>query len=243
MDTIFKLNRAVGGETARARDSFTTKQAVCRDSVSEREEAALLDGIRRGDERGYEQLVQRYGGMMLAVARRLLRNEDDARDAVQDAFLNAFRALPRFRGEARLSTWLHRIVMNAALVKLRAAKSRSEVNIDCLLPLFDEQGRHATPVRSLPMTTESLFLSQETRAHVRACIDRLPSAYRTVLILRDIEDVDTAEAAEILGITPNAVKLRLHRARQALRTLLERKVVGTRTTASKGATPSIPLGK
>jgi RNA polymerase sigma-70 factor, ECF subfamily len=83
---------------------------------------------------------------MLVVARRLLRNEDDARDAVQDAFLNAFRALPRFREEAKLSTWLHRIVINAALMKLRAAKRRSEVNIDCLLPLFDEQGRHAKPV-------------------------------------------------------------------------------------------------
>jgi RNA polymerase sigma-70 factor (ECF subfamily) len=220
MDTIFKLNRAVDGETARARDSFTTKQAVCRDSVGEREEAALLNGIRRGDKRGYEQLVQQYGGMMLVVARRLLRNEDDARDAVQDAFLNAFRALPRFREEAKLSTWLHRIVMNVALIKLRAAKRRSEVNIDCLLPLFDEQGRHAKPVRSLPMTTESLFLRQETRVYVHACIDRLPAAYRTVLLLRDIEDLDTAEAAEILGITPNAVKIRLHRARQALMMLL-----------------------
>src|SRR5262249_2776757 len=122
MDTIFKLNRAVGGETVRARDSLTTKQAVCRNSTGEREEAALLDGIRRGDERGYEQLVRQYGGMMLAVARRFLRNEADARDAVQDAFLNAFGALPRFRGEAKLSMWLRRIVMNAALMKLRAAK-------------------------------------------------------------------------------------------------------------------------
>jgi RNA polymerase sigma-70 factor (ECF subfamily) len=215
------------GETARARDSFTTKQTVCRDSVGEREEAALLDGLRRGDERSYEQCVRQYGGMMLVVARRLLGNEDDARDAVQDAFLNAFRALSHFREEAKPSTWLHRIVMNAALMRLRAAKRRSEVNIDCLLPLFDEQGRHATPVRSLPVTTESLFLSQETRAHVHVCINRLPATYRTILLLRDIEDVDTADAAEILGITPNAVKLRLHRARQTLRTLLEREVVGT----------------
>jgi RNA polymerase sigma-70 factor (ECF subfamily) len=227
MDTIFKLNRAVGGETARVQYSFTTEQVVCRDSVGEREEIALLDRIRRGDKCSSEQFVQQYGGMMLAVARRLLRNEDDARDAVQDAFLNAFRALPRFREGAKLSTWLHRIVINAALMKLRAAKRRSEVNIDCLLPLFDEQGRHAKPVRSLPMTAESLFLSQETRVHVHACIDRLPAAYRTVLILRDIEDLDTAEAAEILRISPNAVKIRLHRARQALRTLLEREVVGT----------------
>src|SRR5262245_9703323 len=100
------------GETACARDFFTAQQTVDRESVAKREEAALLDGIRRGDERSYEQLVRQCSGMMLAVARRLLRNEDDARDAVQDAFLNAFRALSHFRGEARLSTWLQRIVIN-----------------------------------------------------------------------------------------------------------------------------------
>ena len=214
-------------ERERARGSFTPKPVACSDPVGEHEETALLDGLRRGDESSYEALVRQYGGMMLAVARRFLRNEEDARDAVQDAFLNAFRALPRFREDAKLSTWLHRIVMNTARMKLRAAKRRSEVNIDGLLPLFDEQGRHAKPVRLLPMTTESLFLSQEVRAQVRGCIDRLPTTYRTVLLLRDIEDVDTAGAAEILGITPNAVKLRLHRARQALCTLLEREVVGT----------------
>ena len=160
-------------ESPHARDPFTTKQAAGRDAAGEREDAALLEGIRRGDKRSYEQLVQRYGGMILAVARRLLRNEDDARDAVQDAFLNAFRALTRFREEARLSTWRRRIVMNAALMKLRATKRRSEVNIDCLAALFDEHGRHAKPVSSLPMTTESLFLHQETRVHVHACLDRL----------------------------------------------------------------------
>ena len=102
-------------------------------------------------------------------------------------------------------------------MKLCVAKRRSEGDIGCLLPLVDEQERQAQSVMSLPMTTESLVLSQETRVHVHAGIDRLPAAYRTVLILPDIdEDLDTAEAAEILGITLNAVKIGLHRARQAL---------------------------
>jgi hypothetical protein len=140
--------------------TITAKQAVCRDSVAEREEITLLDGIRRGDERSSEQLVQRYGGMLLAIARRFLRTEEDARDAVQDAFLNAFRAAPGFRGEAKLATWLRRIVLNAALMKLRAAKRRSEVPLDCRLPLFDEQGRHARIMSSFPLTTESLVLRQ-----------------------------------------------------------------------------------
>jgi RNA polymerase sigma-70 factor (ECF subfamily) len=190
-------------------------------SAISNQERELLAGLRRGDEDSYERLVRRYGRMMLAVARRLLRNDEDARDAVQNAFLNAFRALPRFRAEAKLSTWLHRIVLNAALMKIRAASRRPEVSIDRLLPLFDEQRRHAEPVIPLSMPTESLLLGQETRAYARACIDRLPAAYRTVLISRDIEDVDTAEAADILGITENAVKIRLHRARQALMTLLQ----------------------
>jgi RNA polymerase sigma-70 factor (ECF subfamily) len=156
-----------------------------------------------------------------------LSHNDDAGDAVQDAFLNAVWALSHFREGATLSTWLHRIVMNAALMRLRAAKRRSEVNIDCLLPRFDEQGRHATPVRSLSVTTESLVLRQETRGHVHARINRLPATYCPLLRLRDSEDGDTADAAEILGITLNAVKLQLHQARQTLRTLLEREVVGT----------------
>jgi len=109
---------------------------------------------------------------MLAVARRVLRNEDDARDAVQDALLNAFRALPRFRGDARLSTWLHRIVTNAARMQLRAAKRRSEVNIECLPPLLDEPGQHAKPGSALLLSPEALLLSQETRMHVHACIER-----------------------------------------------------------------------
>jgi RNA polymerase sigma-70 factor (ECF subfamily) len=221
------LTQAVGVEATRVRGASITEQAVCSASVSGREEAALLDGLRSGDTRSCEQLVRQYGGMMLTVARRLLRHEEDARDAVQDAFLNALRALPRFRGEARLSTWLRRIVINAALMKLRAAKRRSEVNIDCLLPLFDEQVQHARPVRSLLLSTEALFLSQETRVRVRTCVERLPVAYRTVLILRHVEDLDTAKVAEILGITANAVKLRLHRARHAMRILLEREVIGT----------------
>src|SRR5262245_59283206 len=81
------------------------------------DEAALLVALRGGDDRAYQRLVADYGGRLLAVARRILRNEDDARDALQEAFLQAFRALPRFEGHARISTWLHRIVVNAALMK------------------------------------------------------------------------------------------------------------------------------
>jgi RNA polymerase sigma-70 factor, ECF subfamily len=169
--------------------------------------------------------VRQYSGRLLAVARRLLGNEHDAQDALQEAFLSAFKALAQFTGTAKLSTWLHRIVVNAALMKLRSRRRKPEAPIDDLLPHFDAQGEWASRVTNWEASSEMLLQRQETRALVRRCVDRLPETYRTVLLLRDIEELDTEEAASILGITPNAVKIRLHRARQVLRTLLERELV------------------
>jgi RNA polymerase sigma-70 factor (ECF subfamily) len=154
---------------------------------------------------------------LLAVARRFLGCEADAADAVQDAFLAAFRALHSFREGSGLGTWLYRIVVNACLSKLRSRRRHPETSLE-LLPAFDESGRHAARVESW---SEDALSREETRAQVRACIDRLPESYRTVLLLRDIEEFDTEEAARALGTTPGAVKVSLHRARQALRNLLE----------------------
>jgi RNA polymerase sigma-70 factor (ECF subfamily) len=187
-------------------------------------EAQLLAGLRRGDDEAFETFVRRYSARMLATARRVLGTEDAAQDAVQDAFLSAFKALGQFTGGAKLSTWLHRIVLNAALMKLRSRRRKPEESIDELLPRFNAQGEWASPVSHWDTPSEELLQRQEMRGLVRRCIDRLPEAYRTVLLLRDIEELDTEEAAGLLGITPNAVKIRLHRARQALRTLLEQEL-------------------
>jgi RNA polymerase sigma-70 factor (ECF subfamily) len=184
-------------------------------------EAELLVGLRAGNGEAYERLVRTYGGRLLAVARRFLPNEDDARDALQEAFLSAFRAIGSFQEGARVSTWLHRIVMNAALMKLRSRRRKPEESIDNLLPTFLEDGHRENAGPVWKETAESVLQQRETRTLVRECIDRLPESYRTVLLLRDIEELDTEEAAQLLGISPNAVKIRLHRARQALRTLLD----------------------
>jgi RNA polymerase sigma-70 factor (ECF subfamily) len=188
----------------------------------DRGDRELVAGLQRGDEASYELLVRRHGGAMLAVARRVLHNEDDAREAVQDAFLQAFRSIHHFREEARLSTWLHRIVVNAALMRLRAAGRRPEVGIDELLPQFDDAGVHMESIQPLPMSVDAALESAEIRAQVRACVDKLPEQYRTVIVLRDLQELSTTEAALALGITENAIKIRLHRAHQALRTLLVR---------------------
>ncbi len=188
----------------------------------DRNDRELVAGLRRGDEVSYEVLVRRHGGAMLAVTRRIMHKEEDAREAVQDAFLQAFRSIHRFREEARLSTWLHRIVVNAALMRLRAASRRPEVASDELLPQFDEAGAHTEPIQPLPMSVDAALEGAEIRAQVRACVDKLPEQYRTVIVLRDLQELSTTEAAIALGITENSVKIRLHRAHQALRTLLVR---------------------
>ena len=185
------------------------------------DEASLLAGLRAGDEAAYARLVTLYGGRMLAVARRLLGNEDEARDALQEAFLAAFRNLDGFAGQARLSTWLHRIVVNAALMRMRRRRARPEEPIEPLLPVFLADGHQAAPAVPWAETAEQLLARREVGALVRRSIDQLPPTYRTVLVMRDLEELDTGEVAARLGISPNAVKIRLHRARQALRGLLD----------------------
>ncbi len=187
--------------------------------AEEIEQEALVARLQAGDEAAFETLVREHAGRLLPVAKRLLKNDDDASDAVQDAFLSAFKAIGRFETRARLSTWLHRIVVNSALMKLRSKRRRPETSIESLLPRFKEDGHHFDPPAPWRPTTE--VERAELREIVRAAIDRLPDSYRTVLLLRDIEQLDTEETATILGVTPNAVKIRLHRARLALRGLLD----------------------
>jgi RNA polymerase sigma-70 factor, ECF subfamily len=183
------------------------------------DEPALLAALRAGDPAAFEVLVRLHGARMLAVARRLVTNEEEARDVVQDAMLSAFRSMARFEAQARLSTWLHRITVNTALMKLRRRARKPEESIEPLLPTFNEKGHHTIRAASTDAADE-LFEREEARVLVRQAIDELPDSYRTVLLLRDIEELSTEEVAELLGVTANAVKARLHRARQALATLL-----------------------
>jgi RNA polymerase sigma-70 factor (ECF subfamily) len=184
------------------------------------DEAALVAALRAGDGVAYETVVRTCGGPMLALAGRILRNDEDARDAVQDAFLSAFKGLDRFDGRSKLLTWLHRITLNAALMKLRSRRHKPERSIEDLLPHFTDDEHQIDRPALWPEQAADVAQRRELRATVRGCIDRLPEAYRTVLLLRDIEGLDTDETARLLGANNAVVKTRLHRARQALRTLL-----------------------
>jgi RNA polymerase sigma-70 factor (ECF subfamily) len=181
----------------------------------------LLRRLQAGEEQAYELLVRQCSGRMVAAARRFLGRGDESADAVQEAFCSAFQAINRFEGTSALSTWLHRIVVNVCLMKLRTRSRRPTVSIEDLLPAFDETGHRLEPVA--PWSDEPCNRLERAEMHnqVRACIDRLPDDYRVVLLLRDIEELDTEQTAEVLGISVSAVKTRLHRARQALRSLLE----------------------
>jgi RNA polymerase sigma-70 factor (ECF subfamily) len=183
-------------------------------------EGELLNLLRAGDDDAYVHVVRKHTGRLLALARGFLRNEDDAADAVQDAFLSMCKSLDRFEGNSTVATWLHRIVVNNCLMKLRSKSRRKSYSIDEFLPTFDDTGHHAKPISAWTETSRDSLADDEARRQVRECIDELPEDYRAVLVLRDIEEFDTERTAAILGVNPGAVKTRLHRARQALRTLL-----------------------
>lgn len=184
------------------------------------QEAELLEALRTGRDDAFETLVRTHSGRMLSVCRRILRNDEEAKDAVQEAFISAFRAIQSFEGTSRLGTWLHRIAVNASLMRLRSKKRRPEESIEELLPAFKDDGHAAIDPQDWSPSALQMVESRETREFVRDCIDRLPDMYRVVLLLRDIEELDTSEAAAVLGVTEGVVKVRLHRARHALRRLL-----------------------
>jgi RNA polymerase sigma-70 factor, ECF subfamily len=168
------------------------------------DDPALVDGVRAGDEAAFETLVRTFGGRLLAVARRMLHNEEDARDAVQDAFISAYRARTSF----------------SALMKLRTRARKPEESINDYLPRFLPDDHHAERFASWNEPVDVALSRKETAAMVRKAIEELPETYRTVVLLRDIEGLSTEETAKIVNTTPNAVKIRLHRGRLALRTLI-----------------------
>ena len=167
-----------------------------------------------------ELFVRQHAPKLFAAARRFVRTDEDAHDVLQDALVSALRSIEHFEAAASLSTWLHRIVINAALMRLRARANRREDSIDEWLPRFDEMGCRVDVGPEWKETVETVLERREERDAVRHCMDRLPESYRTVLALRDFEDLSVAEVAGMLGVTPSTVKTRLHRARQALRELL-----------------------
>jgi RNA polymerase sigma-70 factor, ECF subfamily len=172
-----------------------------------------------GDERAFEALVDRYQARVYRLACRLTADNVEAKDVLQETFLAAYRGLPAFRGESRFSTWLYRIATNAALMHRRSRARRPVESLEEFLPRFDGEGIHAAePAALLAAGRADEVLDRKLLADkAREGLERLPDIYRDAFVLRDLEEMTTAEVAELLAIDAAAVRQRVHRARLMLR--------------------------
>ena len=179
------------------------------------------EAVLRGDRAAFEQLVRAESPRLYRVILRLVRDEDEAESLLQETFLQAYKRLPTFRRESKLTTWLYAIGINLARASLRKSRrmtSLSEAEMEHLQPRF-LMGQYTEPYET--WNPQKLAERTERRDLVRAAIEKLPEEGRTIVTLRDIEGLSTAETAEILQISEGAARVRLHRARQALRKMLD----------------------
>lgn len=183
----------------------------------------VIERVRNGESEAFRLLVERYQGRAYRLALRVLRDEEAARDAVQDAFVKAYSALDRFEGRSSFFTWLYRLVMNQCLDARRRDKSAREVAFD------DGSGWEPEPEASLPPVPEvdgvtfapaAMLMRKELLAHLARAIEKLPAAARETLLLREVEGLSYAEIATALSIPKGTVMSRLHYARKQLQRLL-----------------------
>lgn len=191
--------------------------------VSSTAEDHDIDALRARNPDAFERLVHNESHRLYNFIFRMLRDEEETRGLVQETFLQALLSVDTFRGEARFSTWLYGIALNLSRAFLRKSKRRfhvySEAQLDRLQPRFDVHGRYVAAYT--PWNPEAVTEQNERARIVRGAINRLPEDFQMVVILRDLEQLSTREAAHLLHISETNVRVRLHRARNALRTLLE----------------------
>jgi RNA polymerase sigma-70 factor (ECF subfamily) len=182
--------------------------------------AELVEALKRKEASAFEQLIAQHGAMLYRVALRLLGQREEAEDTLQEALLKVHQNIHTFDGRAALTTWLYRIVVNTALMRLRAQTRTPEELLDTAGPLFTDEGEHAQEVAEWALTPEAVLLRQETLSVLQQGIERLPELYRAVYVLAEIEGLPYQEIATILDLSVGTVKTRLHRARLFLRAML-----------------------
>lgn len=199
-------------------------------ATSSESDQDLVERLKAGEEAAFEPLLARYQGKVFRLAMSMTRNQEDAEEVLQDVFLTVYRKITSFDGRSAFGTWLYRIAVNAALMKLRG-RGPVQASIEEFLPQFTEDGQHARMVVDWTPGPEEQLLRQERTQVVREAIEGLPPDYKAVLVLRDLEGLSNEEAAEAMGISVLAVKARLHRARLVLRGKLERYMTESRRQA------------
>ena len=192
--------------------------------MTETHRAALADAelvklAQAGDTRAFDELVRRYQDKVYRLCFKILRHEEDAGEAMQDAFLSAFRGLKNFKAESTFSTWLYRVATNAALMKYR---TRRDGHISLERSQSDDDDSEPLAIADWSAQPLEDLLDSETRAVMQEGIDKLPEELRVVFVLRDVEGLSNSEVAEVLTLSVPAVKSRLHRARLQLRNRLDR---------------------
>jgi RNA polymerase sigma-70 factor (ECF subfamily) len=184
------------------------------------EEQALVDRARAGDAQAFTRLVEKYERKIYRLAKHITQNDEDAEDVLQEAFMKAYSNLDSFQGQSKFYTWIVRIAVNEALMKLRKRKSDRTVSLD--EPHETEEDTVAREIAVWEDDPEKRYSREELRDILDRAVDSLKPGFRTVFVLRDIEELSTEETADALGISVPAVKSRLLRARLQLRERLTR---------------------
>lgn len=177
------------------------------------EDQLLVERSKKGDREAFEHLVRLYENKVYTIAYRLMGNHADASDLAQDAFIKIYQALPNFRGDSSFSTWIYHITVNVCRDELRKRQRRPTVSLD------EPAGENNTTyeIRSSAPGPEEMLDRSETQAMIQECLNNLSDDYRTILVMREIQELAYEEIAELLGCSLGTVKSRLSRARQALK--------------------------
>ena len=186
-------------------------------SAAASDEVQLVERARAGDLEAFEELLGCHQGRVMRVVLSILKEPMDTEEVAQDVFLTVFEKIDHFRGDSSFSTWLHRVAVNAALMRRRKSKADRSVPLDDVMPSFDERGHLAVDIADWSQQAGDPVVAREAGEVIEAAVEKLDEMYRTVFALRDVQGFSTEETAEILELSVPAVKSRLHRARLFLR--------------------------
>lgn len=193
---------------------------MAKKSLTELNDKELVKLISKNSMEAFEELISRYESKAFALALRFTRNQEDAEEVLQDVFATVYRKIDGFQGKSAFSSWLYRIIVNAAFMKLRKRKQKQTVSLEDLAPNIRQQCVEQDS--GFGSKSDSLTMKRELQYMLQAAIGRLPEQYRAVFILRDVDGLSNQEVSEILQLSIPAVKSRLHRSRLMLRKKLQR---------------------
>ena len=213
METKVIAATAIGPNSA-----MSGRVAPRRSRRAGKDDQALIEGLKAGDQNAFETIFNLYSRRLYSVAQRILGDVADTEEVIQDVFWTAYRKARLFRGQSKLSTWLYRLTVNAALGKIRRSRKTREVEYEEFLPKFQQDGHHRVrPVVDWSDTLEASYSKQELQQLLNEALDQLKPLDKTVVVLSDLEGMSDKEIAAALGLTVSAVKTRLHRARLFMR--------------------------